>query len=196
MSPPVCGFRPLLALFLRITKFPNPEILILSSCSSVSLMMSKTDSTILDTSFLGRPTFLVDALDNINLCHGCPSFSQKSLLPQFYAEDLPQTPRHSLMALVDLFIGQGPIIGSVSNSARDTFFPLWNGRSLINIKKCHFIYKRFLKGPDGIDQSAVSKVPSTTRERSRWTVGNLGKDWNCLFSFARRNSCSKSISKR
>src|SRR5207248_11123699 len=58
ISSPVCGLRPTRAFLSRTTKLPKPEILIFSPRSSVSLMVSKTISTISALSFLENPTFL------------------------------------------------------------------------------------------------------------------------------------------
>jgi hypothetical protein len=57
ISSPVCGFRPTRDFLSRTMKFPNPEILIFSPRSSVSLIVSKTISTISAASFLEKPTF-------------------------------------------------------------------------------------------------------------------------------------------
>jgi hypothetical protein len=55
ISWPVCGFRPARAFLSRTTKFPKPEILIFSPRSSVSLIVSKTVSTISAASFFENP---------------------------------------------------------------------------------------------------------------------------------------------
>src|SRR4030042_1275858 len=57
ISSPVWGFLPRRDFLSLTTKFPKPEILIFSPLARLSLMVSKTDSTIRAESFFENPSF-------------------------------------------------------------------------------------------------------------------------------------------